>query len=197
MVIVLDPGHGGQDPGAVANGLVEKVINWDLANLIKKKLDPFFVEVIISQPSSYDPNSTTEMELIIPPYEAVKAGADFYLSLHVNAGGGEGFESYTQLGTTRSNTIQTRLHAQIMEVLRASKIKDRGTKQKNLYVLRKCEDYGIPAVLLEVLFIDNQYDAIFLKDPQYLDKLANEIAYALTVIFEIPLRNLPQKCTNN
>ena len=183
-IIVLDPGHGGQDPGAVANGLVEKYVAWEIAQRVQKKLSGVLADVIIVQPSASNPQSTTQDELYKPPQEANLLQADFYLSIHVNAGGGEGFESFVHPAAKdkRADLIRNRLHSQIMRYLAQYKIKDRGCKYANFAVLRLTE---MPAVLLECLFIDHAGDAGLLKNSTFLQGLANEIAYGLMLSLEL------------
>ena len=179
-MIVLDPGHGGQDPGAVANGLVEKFIVWELAQKVKEKLAGTNAEVIIVQPSLSNPQSTAWDELYKPPREANRLKADFYLSLHVNAGGGEGFESFLHPASKnkQADVLRNRLHSQIMQYLARHKVKNRGCKYADFAVLRLT---NMPAVLLECLFMDHTRDAELLKNHDFLDGLANEIAYGLIV----------------
>ena len=183
-VIVLDPGHGGQDPGAVANGLVEKYIAWEIAQRVQKKLSGVKADVIIVQPSVGNPQSTTQDELYKPPQEANLLQADFYLSIHVNAGGGEGFESFVHPASKdkRADMIRNQLHSQMMSYLAQYKIKDRGRKYANFAVLRLTK---MPAVLLECLFIDNSWDAGLLRNRDFLTGLANEIAYGLILSLEL------------
>lgn len=79
-IIVIDPGHGGQDPGATSNGLREKDINLKVAKLLKSYLDkdPRFVAYL-----------TREDDRYIPLYErtliALEKNADLFISIHTNA----------------------------------------------------------------------------------------------------------------
>jgi len=179
MIIVLDPGHGGLDPGAVANGLVEKRLTWDIANLVKKKLENVKADVIVVQPSAKNPNSTSQDEVNLPPREANRMGADFYLSIHINAGGGTGFESFVYSKGSKADQIRNKLHYQIMQYLKKYNMPDRGKKySQRLGVLRMTK---MPAVLIECGFIDHPHDSKLLADTKFIDGLANEIAYGLIV----------------
>ena len=104
--------------------------------------------------------------------------ADYFCSIHINAGGGTGFESYVHPTVLGKPTDQLRaiLHNQIMAYLKKKNIKDRGKKAANFAVLRST---AMPAVLLECLFIDTKADAEKLANESFLQGLANEIAYGL------------------
>lgn len=79
-VIVIDPGHGGQDPGAIANGLKEKDINLKIAKMLKSYFDkdPRFVAYL-----------TRDDDVYIPLYDrtliALEKKADLFISIHTNA----------------------------------------------------------------------------------------------------------------
>ncbi|MDK2820987.1 MAG: N-acetylmuramoyl-L-alanine amidase [Clostridia bacterium] len=64
----------------------------DIANKVKKKLANVNADVIVVQPSAKNPNSTGREEVNLPPQIANQLGADFYLSLHINAGVFDFFE---------------------------------------------------------------------------------------------------------
>ena len=186
MLIVIDPGHGGKDPGAVGNGLQEKQLNWTVANLVKDKLAKYDVKVIISQPSCTNPNSNKNTELSGPVNEAIRLGADYYLSIHTNAGGGTGFESFVHNGASRATDLMRNIiHDNTSPVFTKNNMPDRGKKRANFYVLRKMQEKGIPAMLIENGFIDTKKDADKLKDSAFLNKLANEIAYGMVLAFNL------------
>jgi N-acetylmuramoyl-L-alanine amidase len=184
MLIVLDPGHGGKDPGAVSGSLVEKAINWRMANILKNILEGFNAEVVIVQPSTENPSSTGKDELYSPPAKANELEADFYLSLHVNAGGGNGFESFVHPDTRggEDDKIRCAIHYQVMQYLKDYGIRDRGKKYADFAVLRLTK---MPAVLLENLFIDNGTDAGYLSDPLFLWGLMLATARGLVRAFNL------------
>lgn len=169
--LVLDPGHSGSDPGAVGNGIQEKDVNLDLANRVAAKLSGYDVEVTLTHTADVD------MELDERCKIANSLGADYFCSLHSNAGGGTGFESYvyTQAsGITRQ--MQDVVHEKVAAYYTSQGLADRGRKQANFFVLRET---GMPAILLENLFVDNPADAEKLKDAAFLDGLAGAIAQGL------------------
>lgn len=187
MKIVLDPGHGGLDSGAVGHSLMEKSLAWDISNLIKGKLNGYDVEVIIVQPSCNNPKSTSSDELYLPPKQANKLNADFYLSLHINAGGGTGFESFVHPASKNLEADKVRqvIHKQAMKYLVQYGVGDRGMKYANFAVLRLT---NMPAALLECLFIDNPKDTALLKNTKFINGLANEIAYGLALALKLKRR---------
>ncbi|RAK21159.1 N-acetylmuramoyl-L-alanine amidase [Anoxybacillus vitaminiphilus] len=165
MKIVIDFGHGGSDPGAVANGLREKDLTMKIGLMIGDMLSDYEgVEVIYTR--SDDRYLSLEERAAI----ANKAGADFFLSIHINAGGGTGFESYIHNGNVSTKTIayQNVIHAEIMKAI--GNVKDRGKKRANYAVLRETK---MPALLTENLFIDNASDATKLKSQEFILKIAS------------------------
>jgi N-acetylmuramoyl-L-alanine amidase len=162
--IVLDAGHGGKDPGAVANGLKEKDLTLAIVKHIGCMLSEYEgVEVF------YTRTDDRFLELEERAEIANKLNADFFCSIHINSGGGTGFESYIFNDTKNTKTIacQNVLHQEIMKSI--GNVTDRGKKRANYAVLRETK---MPAILTENLFIDNTNDAAKLKSEQFLLQVA-------------------------
>jgi N-acetylmuramoyl-L-alanine amidase len=175
--IVLDAGHGGKDPGAVAINLQEKELNLKITQKILKHFCHYPVEFILTRASDY--TVSLEERCIIANQEK----ADLFLSLHVNAGGGTGFESFIHphaFVTTRN--YQTKIHTAVMNFLRGEGVRDRGMKRADFQVLRETK---MPAVLLECLFIDNEQDAALLKSETFLNDLAGAIVQGIVRALEL------------
>lgn len=150
-VVVIDPGHGGFDPGAVANGLKEKDLNLLLALKIAEHLDG--IKMLL----------TRERDIYVSLADRVALSSRvepaLFLSLHANAGGGRGFESFIYSGLGKNDPamlMQNILHENTISSIQRWNITDRGPKKAAFYVLR--QNPG-PAVLLESLFIDNEREA--------------------------------------
>jgi len=163
-VVLLDPGHGGYDPGAVAHGLKEKDLNLLLAVKLAEKLDGMKVLLTRERDSFVSLADRVAMSR--------RVGADLFLSLHANAGGGQGFESFVCSGLGSGDpalAMQKALHGQIMKVLKGWDIVDRGMKRAAFYVLKHNPR---PAVLIESLFLDNAAEADLWQEPAFVEALA-------------------------
>jgi len=185
MLIVIDPGHGGKDPGACGNGLKEKDITLELGQLVAAELKNYLVEVLMTRREDVDVSLTERVRI------ANEKKADFFLSLHVNAGGGTGFESYRDeaagMTTIRYQKIIHNAVKLYMDLL-----PDRGKKAAQaprFYVLRHT---SMPAVLLENLFIDHPEEAACLADRRFLGGLARAIAAGVVAALGIKPRVEPE-----
>ena len=145
--ICLDAGHNaaGADAGAEGNGLREQDLTLDITLYLKFLLTYNGFEVVMT---------------------ANNAGADLFLSLHVNAGGGTGTEVYALPGGQAEKLAGILLNYLGNEANWAK----RGVKtDRKFYVL---VNTLMPAVLTENGFIDNQSDAVKLRDPEFRKGLA-------------------------
>src|SRR5699024_1086166 len=161
--IYLDAGHGGQDGGASANGLVEKKLTLKIAKKMNSLLKDYKnVTVKMSRKTDKTVSLKSRTD------EANKWGADLFLSVHINAGGGTGFESYVYNGAIELKTekVRTTIHNEIMKLINVT---DRGKKKKNLHVTRESR---MPALLTENLFIDTKKDDDKLKKQSFNNKIA-------------------------
>ncbi|HOP32011.1 MAG TPA: N-acetylmuramoyl-L-alanine amidase [Candidatus Hydrothermia bacterium] len=77
-VVVIDPGHGGHDPGAVANGIREKDVVLQVSKLIKKKLERMGIKVVLTRSGDYFVSLGERARI------AQKNKADLYVSIHCN-----------------------------------------------------------------------------------------------------------------
>jgi N-acetylmuramoyl-L-alanine amidase len=182
ILFYLDPGHGGKDPGAV-DGLKEKDLVLTLAKKIGKLLGLYEGVKV-----KYTREEDCFLELHERAELANKANADFFLSLHVNAGGGTGFETFIHTNASaKSVAYQNVLHPEILKQM--GKVKDRGKKRGNLAVLRLTD---MPAILTETLFIDTKADNALLCKDSYLDDVAEGHVNGLVKAFGLKKKEVPK-----
>ncbi|MEV0810585.1 N-acetylmuramoyl-L-alanine amidase [Micromonospora sp. NPDC050200] len=165
--IYLDPGHGGTDPGAVGNGLQEKDLTLNIALQLRSILQTnWSVDVRMSR------TTDATVSLVDRTNDANAWGADLFVSVHINSGGGTGFESYRYLAAGAADVnLHNALHPRVLSGMRSiATVTDRGQKTANFHVLRETT---MPAVLTENLFIDTVADANLLKRADFITATAN------------------------
>jgi N-acetylmuramoyl-L-alanine amidase len=164
--IYIDPGHGGSDGGAAANGMTEKNITLDIALRTRAiLLDNWNVAVRMSRTTDVFRSLTFRTD------DANAWGASLFVSIHINSGGGTGFESYVYPGSgARTLRLQDEVHAAVLSNMREiGSITNRGQKQENFHVLRES---AMSAVLTENLFIDTTHDANLLGRDDFRQRTA-------------------------
>lgn len=174
--IFIDPGHGGSDPGSMGNGLQEKNLTLQIATTLRDILLNEYegVSILLSR------TSDQTVSLNERTNAANNWGADYYLSIHINAGGGTGFESYIDPGVgSPTTTYQDIIHDEIVMVVDFA---NRGKKTANFHVLRETR---MPAMLTENGFIDNTNDTSKLKSTSYLSTIARGHANGLARAFNL------------
>ncbi|MED3667326.1 N-acetylmuramoyl-L-alanine amidase [Geobacillus kaustophilus] len=163
--IFIDPGHGGSDTGAIGNGLLEKDITLFIALEINRLLQNEYEGVSVQLSRTKDETVPLDERTD----RANRWGANLYVSIHVNAGGGTGYEDYIY-NRLDDNSATARIRDAIHEeVVKAAGFRDRGKKKANFHVLRET---AMPAVLTENGFIDREEDAEKLNDTQFLRTVA-------------------------
>lgn len=184
-LIVIDPGHGGIDSGAVSGIYKEK--NMNLAIGLKLRdylLGNYQVNVVMTRTTDTTVSLSQRAQL------ANAKNADYYCSVHVNAGGGTGYESHIYNGPVNSFTskAQGTIHQTVIQALKQKySIVDRGQKRSDFQVLR---DTKMPAILLENLFIDNDKDLLLLRNSVFLGDLATATGKGLATALKLPLKLL-------
>lgn len=173
----LDAGHGGSDPGAQGNGLKEKDLNLKIVKKIDSLLDEYEdTKVVLTRDTDKTMSLDERTDLLN------KHDVDFALSIHINASGGEGFESYIHdslSNTSATSKARTVIHNEIMKQIGG---KDRGKKKANFHMVRETK---MQAVLTENLFIDFKGDADKLKQDSFLDKIAEGHVNGLVKLYNL------------
>ena len=167
--IAIDAGHGGRDPGAVADDVQEKDINLEIVNILRELID--------EQPDMQAFQVRTLdmfIELEDRIARAEEAGADLYLTVHVNSysdGGPEGVE--TIVDSTREAGDDSWILAELIQdgVVNATGARDRGTRSQESYLQRT----EMPAAYIETGFITNDAERAKLIDPAYQQLIAEGI----------------------
>ena len=152
MKVFLGVGHGGSDPGAVANSTKEKDLNLSIALACRDELVRHGVSVKMSRDK--DENDPIGEEV----NECNAYGPDLAVDIHNNAGGGDGGEVfYSHLGG-KGKTLAENILAEIVKVGQNSRgIKTRVNSQgKDYYAFIR--NTLCPAVIVEACFVDNASD---------------------------------------
>ena len=168
--VVIDPGHGGPDPGAIGiNGIRETDIVLDVSKIVEKLLSEKGVKVTLTRKK--------EIDLDLPPRVsfANNTNADIFVSIHANASRGKrrdinGLETFYFRGW-RGRLLAKRIQKQILRVSPGSP--DRGVKQGRFYVIKNTR---MPAVLVEIGFLTGRLDARRLEKTAHRKRIAYAIA---------------------
>jgi N-acetylmuramoyl-L-alanine amidase len=164
--VFIDLGHGGTDPGAVGNNLLEKVLTRKIGEYMRSYLKLVYEGVLVKLSRNGDETKSLKQRTD----DANAWGADVLTSIHINsatATTANGFESHIYPNSGAPTVaLQNLIHAEIMQVMKAFGItNDRGKKQSNFHMLRESK---MPSCLTENLFIVNTFDANRLKQEEFL-----------------------------
>ena len=177
-LIVIDPGHGGSDRGAVRHGVAEAVLTLDMAKRLRAILEARGWQVIMTRTKDVDvyaPYDTAEQELQARDNIANRAGARLLVSIHVNAyinAGPNGTTTYyaKPIDLPFARDVQNELAAQVGT-------KNDGIVKSHLYIPLHA---FMPACLVETAFLSNPDDFALLTDPAWRQKVAVAIADGIT-----------------
>jgi N-acetylmuramoyl-L-alanine amidase len=166
LVVMIDPGHGGKDSGAVGiGGLQEKDIILPISQRVAAILERQGIHAILTRTSDYFVDLAPRVEM------AKQDHADLFVSIHANSIDNRpdvnGLETYY---FDSGNRLAQTIHNSILQSL---DIKDRGVRRARFYVLR---NNPMPAVLVEVGFVTGVQDAPRLSTANYEDQMAQAIA---------------------
>ncbi|WP_238456961.1 N-acetylmuramoyl-L-alanine amidase family protein [Desulforamulus putei] len=177
--VVIDPGHGGYDPGAIRKGVMEKHINLAIAQEIGKILKENHVQVRLTRDGDYN--------LAVPGLHgrdakrydierrielAQKFGADAVVSIHVNVGRRKcsGAETFYHRQSLRGKLLAESIQRELSGIPYINK---RVVKTGSYYILRRTE---MPCVIVETGFLNNPQEREKLLDKKYQQMLARAIA---------------------
>lgn len=175
-VICVDPGHGGNDPGAITDAIWEKEINLAIGLKLGKIFEDAGALVV------YTRNDDSYVSQFDRPKIANLAGTDIFISIHANSYQGaqaaSGIETlYNPLFLENFRFAQT-LQKQMISSLGTN---DRGVRPRtDLAVLNGAT---MPAVLIETGFINNDTELALLLDPGYQDQLSQAIYEGVLLFF--------------
>jgi N-acetylmuramoyl-L-alanine amidase len=188
FVVVLDPGHGGNDPGAVVDGHFEKDLVLSISLMLQTKLEEKGITTKLTR------TNDTFIALETRPQLAQEMGASIFVSIHANKAStsfASGIESFILPaagfpGTSNSRLLEAQeqsanrfdmqnlllANALHRPVIQRTGAIDRGIKRERFAVLR---DAPCPAVLLEVGFMSNPDDLANLLNPKWINKLTDAL----------------------
>ncbi|MDJ0697081.1 N-acetylmuramoyl-L-alanine amidase [Mastigocoleus sp. MO_188.B34] len=167
VVVIVDPGHGGKDPGAIGiGGLREKDIILPISQKVVEILEKNGVQAILTRKSDYFVSLKRRVQL------AEQANANVFVSIHANSVGlsrpdVSGLEVYYyNSGYGLAQSVRKR-------VLNTVNVRDRRVRKARFYVLRKS---SMPAILVETGYVTGREDAAKLRQQWYRNKMAEGIA---------------------
>ena len=164
--VVIDPGHGGSDPGGIPGQIVpEKTVALDTALRLQKLLQRAGLRTVITRSTD-----------IFVPLSVRSAIADaerdaIFVSIHYNASprsSAHGIETYSE--NNRGAVLAARIQQEIIDRVSTE---NRGIRSADYYVLRKCR---LPAVLVECGFLTNPTEAQLALTTAYREQIAEQIA---------------------
>jgi N-acetylmuramoyl-L-alanine amidase len=183
-IVVIDPGHGGRDRGAVGHGLTEADVVADLAARIEGRLVAVGVSAYLTRgrlaPDAESPDESTRAAL------ANRLDADLLVSLHTDShpsADAHGVATfYYGAGPSGASSLVGERVADLVqeEVVRRTDLLDGHTHGKTWDLLRRTR---MPAVRLEVGYLSNPGDAARLADPAFRDTVAEAVLVALQQLY--------------
>ncbi len=161
-IVIVDAGHGGSQPGAMGNDIIEKDITLAMANSLKSKLDSDGrVKCYMTRPDDRDVGLEERAEM------ANDIGGDMFISIHINSvennTEANGTETYSLYPNDLGNGLTSYAVAEEMLDRLIAKLGTSNRKVKsNTYVVLKVNK--IPAALCEIGFLTNENDAEIMKN---------------------------------
>lgn len=179
-VIIIDPGHGGNDGGAVSrNGVLEKTINMNIAEYICEFCKLSGVKCVLTRNSDYmlesemnDSTSKKRSDLLARIEIASKYDNAYFVSIHQNYFPNSkycGLQVFYSTNNHESRTIAEKIRLNNKRILAPENDRESKPAGREIFVL---DSLDIPAVLVECGFLSNSEEANKLNTPEYQKEIA-------------------------
>ncbi len=181
--VFIGIGHGGSDPGAVANNLKEKDLNLQIALACRDYLVKHGVEVKMSR--TKDENDTLSDEI----KECNAFSPDLAVDIHNNAGKGDGAEVFHHYGGGKGKTLAINILDEIQKAgqnSRGAKIRKNAAGRDYYGFIR---EITAPAVIVECAFLDNATDIEILATEGKRKTMGQAIAKGILRSLEIEIQS--------
>lgn len=184
-VIVIDPGHGGSDSGAVGpNQTQEKNLTLAVSQKVQILLEKAGAQVLMTRNDDtdvYGPNASAVNELRARTQIANDNKADVFVSIHINA-----FSNPTAGGTATYYYPKNKYDGMLAQAIQtklatAGGLQNRGKQPANFYVIKHTT---MPAILAELAFISNPTEEEILNSSQFQQQMAQGIVQGLDDFFK-------------
>ena len=170
IVVIIDPGHGGKDSGAIGiGGVQEKNIILPIGKRIAEILERNGIQVIMTRDSDYFVTLPGRVTM------AEQANASVFVSIHANSAG-ENRPEVSGLETYHYDTGLTLARIVHSKILQSLNIRDRSVRRARFYVLRK---NSMPAILVETGYLTGRDDVAKLRTSAYQNQMAEAIAQGI------------------
>ncbi|MSS64639.1 N-acetylmuramoyl-L-alanine amidase [Velocimicrobium porci] len=183
-VVVLDPGHGGKDSGAINNSVYEKTVTFEI---LYNKAKEYFNGKDSTIKAYWTRTDDSYPSLDSRSKMADKVGADLFISLHMNSAGKSASGTEVLYGSNNKNTINgvdSKKMASFFQEYLVEKLGLKGRKivdRTGLYVLKH---NTVPAILIELGFLSNPDDFAKLTDEDFQDEAAKAIYEATELLYD-------------
>ncbi|WP_423245045.1 N-acetylmuramoyl-L-alanine amidase [Heliorestis acidaminivorans] len=181
---MIDPGHGGRDPGAVGpTGLRESDVALAVALEVASLLKPI-VDYKLTRDRDIALGPDVNRDLQERVRKANEYDASIFVSIHCNAAtnkSAKGTETFCYQRGGKGEELAKKIQNNIIKEL---SLVDRGVKTASFYVLRQTK---MPAVLVELAFITNPEEEKLLRQKEVQQRFARTIAEAVASFFSLTL----------
>jgi N-acetylmuramoyl-L-alanine amidase len=177
-VIVVDPGHGGIDPGVVGrSGAMEKDVTLEVGRRLAASLGQAGAMVLMTRDTDTDLSDPGTIGASAKKREDLKRRvalandneADLYVSIHVNSTSDpsrRGAQTFVQQGSAESKKASQMIQSELAGLLKNTA---RQPSEVDFYITRNT---SMPAVIVEIGFMTNETEEKLLADPVYQGKVA-------------------------
>jgi len=166
--VVIDPGHGGKDPGAIAvNGHYEKAVNLSVALKVAYLLRQKGMTVILTR------DSDRFVELEERAAIANRRNADLFVSIHADSHSDRGVRGFTVYIARSASTSSSQAANKMVRALKGTGLSNKGIQRADFRVLVKTR---CPAILVEMGYLSNAQEASLLVTNYFQEKMARAIA---------------------
>lgn len=166
-IVVIDPGHGGSDPGAVRSGVTEKYLNLETGLKLREILEQKGINVLMTR------DKDIFVDLYVRAGIANDVGADAFVSIHSNTASATGATGIETLYYPNLENKKLALSIQ-KAITESTGCKNRGIVQRPRLVVTR--ETKMPSALVEVGFMSNPSDLTLLLDEDFRQKAAEGIA---------------------
>jgi N-acetylmuramoyl-L-alanine amidase len=165
-LVIIDPGHGGKDPGAIGiGGLQEKNVVLSISQEVSQILSKQGIRVMMTRNSDYFVSLQGRADM------ANRSQATVFVSIHANAvGGGRSNVNGLEVYYFGNRSLADSIH---QSILRTVNVSDRGVRRARFLVLRKT---SMPAALVETGYVTGVQDSVNLRNAAYRSQMAEGIA---------------------